>query len=161
MLDTAQIKNLKFMFFVTICWWLFCSVFSRGDIYNLTYSNCSNGTCHVVEKSWFGFGKTQKYVTFSQKDALQLNMRETSGRLPHYVLFLPQDIVLESSDGTSANFVSLPVEFYWKKSAVKFHNQLLTGQDFNFSKLNLNLIYFLNIWISALFLSSLVIIFKI
>jgi hypothetical protein len=157
MLNSEQIKNYKFLFWLTVGWWLVCLIFSQGNILNLSVTDCRSGVCNVTEKSWFGFGSTQNYVTFAQTEAPNLHERETSGRLPCYRFSLDTDNVSQHSGNPSANFVSLPVDFYWQKSATKYQNQLSAEQDFSSFKFNLSLLFFLNVWILALLAAGLVI----
>lgn len=155
--DSAQIKNYKSLFWLTVGWWLVCLIFSQGSIFNLSATECRSGVCNVTEKSWFVFGSTQNYVTFAQTEAQNLHLHETSGRLPSFRFSLNTEDILKHSDNTTADFVSLPVDFYWQKSATKYQNQLSAEQDFSSFKFNLSLLFFLNVWILALLAAGLVI----
>ena len=155
--DSAQIKNYKSLFWLTVGWWLVCLIFSQGNILNLSVTDCRSGVCNVTEKSWFGFGSTQNYVIFPQNEAQNLHLRETSGRLPCYRFSLNSEDISEHSGNAAADFVSLPVDFYWQKSATEYQNQLSAEQDFSSFKFNLSLLFFLNVWILALLAAGLVI----
>ena len=157
MLNTTQRQNYKFILFVTFGWWLFCLLFSGGRICDISYTDCNTQTCNLTQKSWFGFGSVKNYVTFARTATSKLNLRETSGRLPAYRFSLDADEITERSDNTPTNFVSLPIDFYWQKSAAEYRNQLLSEQDFRSVKFNLTFLYFLNVWILALLAAGIII----
>ena len=157
MLTAAQIKDFKFLLWLTVGWWLTCLLFSNGSILHISYTDCTDNICNITEKSWFGFGTEKDAVSFTKDAKSALNIHETSGRLPHYEFYLSKDAVTSCHNCKLANYVSLPIQFYWKNSADRYYQRLTAAQDLHTLKFNLSFLYFLNVWMTALLLSGIII----
>lgn len=161
-MNKEQIKKFKLLLIVSILWWIAYAIFSADGGFDISYTQCQNQICTVVQKSWFGWGKEKNSVTFEQNKADKLQMRKsTNSRTPHYYFSLNGEFVSGCSNCEKMNNIRLPVDFYRHSSAERYFSEISSGQDFDKKDINLLFEHMALIWGIAIFLSGLLIIFKI
>lgn len=162
----GQAKNFKWLFVLSVLWWVVYAVFSFDEGFNASYTKCHDGICTITEKTWFGFGREKSKIVFAQNKAGGIMVRKNDGEIPHYYFFLKKESVSECVNSyplycETANNIGLPVDFYRLSSAENYIEQISFMSDFEEKDMNVLFNYIAVIWLFSVMFAGLLILLKI
>lgn len=162
----VQAKKFKWLFVLSVLWWVVYAVFSFDEGFNVSYTKCHGGVCTITEKTWFGFGKEKNKIVFAQNKVGGITMRKNNGKIPHYYFFLNKESVSKCVNPfplycENANNIGLPVDFYRLSSAENYIEQISFMSDFEEKDMGVLFNNIAAIWLLSVLFAGLMIVLKI